>query len=300
MRTQSIGTVTIDRVVENDRFVFKPHWLFGNLPVETILRHREKLGPRFIDFATNGLILSFHSYLVRARNRTILVDTCNGNHKDRPGVAWQHMLSGPDYLANLAALGMRPEDVDVVLCTHLHGDHVGWNTRLVDGRWVPTFPRATYVMALEDYRHFSHLPARPDGKPAIHLPLADSILPVVEAGQAQFIEIGRIGRHELADGVWIEPGPGHTPGHILIHVEAQGAHAMLSGDIIHHPIQMLETGLFNLGDADPDMAGRTRQRLLASAAGEHALLLTGHFPTPTAAWVVVRGDGFWFEFADPL
>jgi glyoxylase-like metal-dependent hydrolase (beta-lactamase superfamily II) len=299
MRTQSIGAVTIDRVVENGRFVFKPNWLFANLEAELILRHRTELGATFIDFATNGLILSFHSYLIRTPNRTILVDTCNGNHKDRPGVPWQHMLSGPDYLANLAALGLRAEDIDIVLCTHLHGDHVGWNTRLVDGRWVPTFPRAKYVMALEDYRHFSNLPARADGTPAIHLPLKDSVLPVIEADQAQFIETRALGRHELGDGVWIEGAPGHTPGHVLIHVEAQGAHALLSGDIIHHPIQILENGLHNIADVDPDMARRTRQRLLATAAGERALLLTGHFPTPTAGFVTAHGDGFRFAFAEP-
>jgi glyoxylase-like metal-dependent hydrolase (beta-lactamase superfamily II) len=288
MRTQSIGAATIDRVVELDRFVFKPHWLFRDLGADVILRHRADLGPRLIDFETNGLILSFHSYLIRTRHRVILVDTCNGNHKQRPGVAWQHMLAGTDYLRNLAQLGLRAEDIDTVICTHLHGDHVGWNTQLVGGRWVPTFPKAKYVMARRDYDHFAGL--------ALHPALADSVSPVVEAGQAEFVDIAAAGRHHLDDHVWLEAAPGHTPGHVVIHVAGPDRTAVLSGDVIHHPIQFVEPALANLGDIDPAMARRTRQSLLAAACANQSLLLTGHFPSPTAGLVVAAGDGFRFAF----
>jgi glyoxylase-like metal-dependent hydrolase (beta-lactamase superfamily II) len=298
MRMQSIGAITIDRIVEQDRFVFEPQWLFRDSGPELILRHRAALGPRFIDFDSNGLILSFHSYLIRTRHRNILVDTCNGNHKHRPGVPWQHMLAGEHYLRNLGLRGLRREDVDTVLCTHLHGDHVGWNTHLVDGRWLPTFPNAKYVMALQDYRHFSHLPAGPTGRPTIHPSLADSIAPVVEAGQAEFVDISSLGRHYLDDGVWIEAATGHTPGHIVVHVGAQDAHAVLCGDVIHHPIQFLEPQLVNPGDVDPAMARHTRQRLIDAVCAEHALLLTGHFPAPTAGYLLADGERVRFAFAD--
>jgi glyoxylase-like metal-dependent hydrolase (beta-lactamase superfamily II) len=200
------------------------------------------------------------------------------------------MLAGSNYLRGLARLGLRPEDIDTVICTHLHGDHVGWNTHLVDGRWVPTFPHARYVMARQDYDHFSSLAICPS--------LTDSVLPVVEAGQAEFVDISAGDRYHLDDDVWLEAAPGHTPGHVVIHVDAPDANAMLSGDVIHHPVQFIEPALSNLGDVDPAMARHTRQRLLAAACADRSLLLTGHFPSPTAGYVVAAGDGLRFVFTD--
>ena len=293
MRTQSIGAVTIDRVVENGRFVFKPNWLFADLEAELILRHRTELGATFIDFATNGLILSFHSYLIRTPNRTILVDTCNGNHKDRPGVAWQHMLSGPDYLANLAALGSRPDDIDIVLCTHLHGDHVGWNTRLVDGRWVPTFPNAKYVMAKREYDHWQDFHA--SGADSAHaLAFGDSILPVVKTGQALLVGDD----YALDDGLWFESYPGHTPGNVVIHARSQGERGVFIGDVLHHPLQCLRPGWSTMACTDPDASRVSRTRLVEEHADNGALILPAHFPEPTTGHIKRHASAYRFDFRD--
>ena len=295
MRTISIGTMTIDRVVEQGRFLFRPEWLFPRIDAATAMRYAERLGPALIDPDSRGLVLSFHSFLLRTRHHTILVDTCNGNHKHRPGVPWQHMRGEETYLANLARFGVRPDEIDYVLCTHLHGDHVGWNTRLVDGRWVPTFPKARYLMAQQDYEHFGRNATGPSGQP-FHLSFADSIEPVVAAGRAELVEIAGAERHAIEDGVWLEAAPGHTPGHVVLHAKGAGGRAVICGDVIHHPIQFAEPQLVNGGDADPAMAQRTRRDLLAATAADHAVLLTAHFPDPTAGYVLPAGDGFTFEF----
>lgn len=291
-----MGDVTIDRVGEIDRYLFAPQDLLPGLERRTVERYRSILGPRLIDFETNQLVISFHSYVIRLPGRIILVDTCNGNHKDRPGKPWQHMHESPAYLSNLAKAGVRPEEVDVVLCTHLHGDHVGWNTRLSDGRWVPTFPNARYLMSRRDYDHFSALTEGPPGARRPAAAFADSVLPIIEAGRAELIDVPAQARPHLDDHVWLEPSPGHTPGHMTVHVKGGAGRAVLTGDVIHHPIQFHEPGLSNNGDIDPVQARDTRERLLQLCAETHALLLTAHFPAPTSGHVTATGDRFTFEF----
>jgi len=144
MIPQTIGDMTVSRIVEYEGPIFPPGFLFPDADDETLRANADWLQPAFIDPETGHLIMSFHSYVVRTPRHTILVDTCLGNHKHRPQRDFWHMRDGP-YLADLAAMGIAPEDVDFVMCTHLHVDHVGWNTRLVDGRWVPTFPNARYL-----------------------------------------------------------------------------------------------------------------------------------------------------------
>jgi len=296
VQTKRMGDVTIDRVGEIDRYLFAPQDLLPGLDHRTVERYRSILGPRLVDFETNKLIISFHSYVIRLPGRTILVDTCNGNHKERPGKPWQHMHESPAYLSNLAKIGVRPEDVDVVLCTHLHGDHVGWNTRLSGGRWVPTFPNARYLMSRRDYEHFSALT---EGPPEARRPtaaFADSVLPIIEAGRAELIDVPAQAHPHLDDRVWLEPSPGHTPGHMTVHVRGGAARAVLVGDVIHHPIQFHEPDLSNNGDVDPVQARHTRERLLQLSSETHALFLTAHFPAPTAGHVRAIGDRFTFEF----
>jgi glyoxylase-like metal-dependent hydrolase (beta-lactamase superfamily II) len=145
MRQLKLGGMRIDRLVEIDQLAFDKNWLFANVDDEVIDANRDWLDQRYIEPGTGRFILSHHSYIVRTSSWTAIVDTCCGNHKERPRVPAWHRLNQP-YLSNMRALGVRPEDVDFVMCTHLHVDHVGWNTQLVDGRWVPTFPRARYLM----------------------------------------------------------------------------------------------------------------------------------------------------------
>jgi glyoxylase-like metal-dependent hydrolase (beta-lactamase superfamily II) len=296
MRTKRFGTISIDRVEENGRFLFPPSWLFRDIDVAFVEKYKAALGPALIDEQSNALVVSFHSYLIRAGARTILVDTCNGNCKPRPGVPWQDGLTADTYLTNLKRLGLQPRDIDIVLCTHLHGDHVGWNTSLVDGRWTPTFPNARYVMSRQDYDYFEPLSHTQGGQKPKHLAFPDSILPVAEAGLVDFIDVARTPRLSLADGVTIEAAPGHTPGQVMVRVEGAGDCAFLTGDIIHHPIQFLAPDLVNPGDVDPATARTVRNRLIADIAVHGALMLPGHFPDPSAGRIYSRYGGYRFEF----
>jgi len=296
MRTETIGNMTIDRVVEIDRYLFKPRDFLRNLDEAMIERYKPVLGPRLIDPRTGDLIISFHSYLIRTPDLTILVDTCNGNDKYRPGKPWQDRHTSSYYLDNLAKLGARPEDVDIVLCTHLHGDHVGWNTRLTNGRWVPTFPNARYLMARREYEHFSALTEGPPDAPTPYPAFADSVLPVLEAGRAELVEMDKTIHRHLDDSLWLEPAPGHTPGHVTVHAKGRNGSAVLCGDVIHHPIQFHEPQLSNNGDLDPVQALASRNRMLQQCVASHAVLLTGHFPAPTSGYVTEDGDGFRFRF----
>jgi glyoxylase-like metal-dependent hydrolase (beta-lactamase superfamily II) len=207
---------------------------------------------------------------------------------------WHRLNTG--YLANLARLGLRPEDIDLVLCTHLHADHVGWNTRLDNGRWVPTFPRARYLMGRQEFEHYHRLHGENPAAPINRGSFADSVLPVVEAGRAVFVDVGEQVVTELGTDVRLESAPGHTPGNLLIHVCNGHDHAIMSGDVIHHPIQCARPHLSNAADFNGEAALQTRLNLLESCADSAKVLLTGHFAGPTAGHVVSHGSAFRFRF----
>ncbi|MGH7101937.1 MAG: MBL fold metallo-hydrolase [Acetobacteraceae bacterium] len=295
MRVQQIGANRIEKVPEIGRLAVEPSFLFGNITPEIIARHRDWLGPRLVEPGTDRLLLSFHSYLIRTAHHTILVDTCNGNHKNRPSMPAWHMLDTA-YLADLRRLGVAPEDVDFVMCTHLHADHVGWNTRLSGGRWVPTFPRARYLMARTEFEHFNALHQADPESPVNRGSFADSVLPVAEHGQVDLVESSHAIERHLEDGVWLESAPGHSPGNVNVHVKGGGRHAVLSGDVIHHPIQFAEPALANPADIDKALALRTRLTLMRRYADTATVVLTGHFPAPTAGWIRSQGERFRFHF----
>lgn len=297
MTPLNFGRTTVERIVEVDTMWFDPEWLYPNITDEVLARNAEWLGPRLFDATARKVPLSFHSYLIRTPQFNILVDTCNGNHKVRtPKVAWQDRLASDAYLRNLAAAGLRPEDIHIVMCTHLHTDHVGWNTYLKDGRWVPTFPNARYLMARQEYEHFAQLFASKPEYPVAHGSFEDSVLPVVQAGLHELVDMHHVVDGHLDDGVWMEPAPGHTPGHVTIHVKGGGQEAIMSGDIIHHPILLAEPGLQMYADFDAEMGRRTRMRLIERCADTSTLLLSAHFPAPTAGHVCSCGDAFRFRF----
>jgi glyoxylase-like metal-dependent hydrolase (beta-lactamase superfamily II) len=296
MKTEIIGSMTIDRVVEIDRYLFKPDEFFRGIDEAMVQRYKPMLGPRLIDPDSNQLIISFHSFVIRTPRLVILVDTCNGNHKERPGKPWQHRRTSGDYIANLAKLGITPEGVDVVLCTHLHGDHVGWNTKLVDGRWVPTFPNARYVISRREYDYFSTLTEGPPDAPRPNAAFADSVRPVMDAGRLTLVDTGKASDCRLDDGVRLQSAPGHTPDHVIVHAESGSGSAVLCGDVIHHPIQFYEPQLSNTGDLDPVQALVSRNRMLQHCAENRSVLLTGHFPPPTSGFVTAEKDGFRFKY----
>jgi glyoxylase-like metal-dependent hydrolase (beta-lactamase superfamily II) len=196
--------------------------------------HRGWMVPDHDDPTSGFLKFSVHSWLIKLAGRAILIDTCVGNHKPRPKFPMWHLME-TRYLARMAAAGIRPEQIDMVMCTHLHVDHVGWNTRLDNGRWVPTFPNARYIFSQEDYDHFL---AGPETASASHGSFRDSVLPVVEAGLAQMVR----GAHAIDEHLSIDPAPGHTPGSIVINLASHGQRALFSGDILHHPVQVFNTG----------------------------------------------------------
>jgi glyoxylase-like metal-dependent hydrolase (beta-lactamase superfamily II) len=301
LKTQSLGGTEIDRIAEYDRFPFQPQWLFPNLDIEAFHRHKISLGPDLIDPITDTFTLSFHSFLIRAPGLNILVDTCNGRHKNRPTIPFLHQLQHDNYLENLARHGLRAEDINMVICTHLHTDHVGWNTRLDNGRWVPTFPNARYLMSKREFDHFAALHATRPERPVNHGAFEDSILPLVERGMAQLVDVDagdHAVREHLDERIWIESAAGHTPGTVAVHVRGRDDRAVLCGDCIHHPIQFLEPELRNMADLDPEQAHVTRRRILRLCADTGGLLMPGHFPDPSAGRVTETGGRFQFRYVD--
>jgi glyoxylase-like metal-dependent hydrolase (beta-lactamase superfamily II) len=295
MRQVKIGGMQVDRLVEIAQLPFDKDWLFANINDEVIAASRDWLDERYIEPGTGRMILSHHSFVVRTGRWTALVDTCCGNHKPRPRVPVWDQLNQP-YLENMRTLGVHPEEIDFVMCTHLHVDHVGWNTQLVDGRWVPTFPNARYLMGRAEYRHWEEMHNANPAQPVNHGSFVDSVLPVVAAGQADFVETD----HRLFDDrdatVRFAPAPGHTTNNMQIHLHGGHDHAVLSGDVIHHPIQCAAPWLSNAADVDREIARNTRVKLLEELADTPSILLAAHFPAPTAGRVISKGDAFRFVF----
>ncbi|HVV92970.1 MAG TPA: MBL fold metallo-hydrolase [Hyphomicrobiales bacterium] len=281
-----IGDTEIERVVDLDRFELQLRWLFPNADPAALEADRHWLEPAFMQGETVGL--SIHSTILRIDGRIVLIDTCVGEHKPRPRhAAWNERPATP-YLARLAAVGLRPEDVDVVLCTHLHADHVGWNTRLVNGRWVPTFPKARYLIGRAELAHWQErLRRQPEGE-VNHGSYADSVLPVIDAGMVDLVESD----HEIANGLVVRALPGHTPGQVGLSLRRGDAGGLFVGDAIHHPVQLVRPDWSSSLCADPDQARITRQGFLAEAAERGAWLLPAHFIGVTGMRIRRRGDGY--------
>jgi glyoxylase-like metal-dependent hydrolase (beta-lactamase superfamily II) len=276
-----IGRVRIEKVVEWSGPT-RPTWLLPAATREAVAGHRDWLAPHFLD-ERDRFLMSIHAFVVRAPGLTALVDTCVGNDKPRANPTWTMMQTA--FLADLAAAGVTPEAVDLVLCTHLHVDHVGWNTRLVDGRWVPTFPRARYLFARKEWEHWSTV--REAETPTI---MADSVRPVIDAGQADLIDMD----HRISPELELEPTPGHTPGHVSLRIRSGGQEAVITGDLMHHPVQCAEPWASSF-DTDADAARATRRAFCDRSAASGRLVLGTHFAGPTAGRIVGHGDAWRFE-----
>ena len=282
----TVGGIEWRRIVESEEPDFDVHFLLPDATDEALAPHRAWLEPRFLDPATDKVVMAMQSYVLRTRRRTILVDTCVGNHKERRfHPPWAHRTQ-TRYLDNLAAIGLAPEDIDFVMCTHLHADHVGWNTRLLDGRWVPTFPNARYLFARTEYEHW--IAVNEGGKKYSDGCIDDSVLPVVEAGQAEVVADD----YAFDDEISFALAPGHTPGHVAIALASQGARAVLSGDICHTPLQCREPGWSAVGCSDREQSAATRRAFLERHCDTDTLVMTAHFPSPSVGFVRARGDAF--------
>jgi glyoxylase-like metal-dependent hydrolase (beta-lactamase superfamily II) len=223
------------------------------------------------DSAVAKFKLAIRSYLLQVDGLNILIDTCNGNDKQR-SIPMGHMLQ-TDYLQKLAAAGLRPEDIHLVLCTHLHADHVGWNTRLVNGQWVPTFPNARYVFSRRDYEFFSKQTHEAFHREAY----LDSVLPIVAAGRADIVESNYVVTREIEDGVWLEDAAGHSPGCCVVNAKRGGALVAFTGDVFHHPIQLIRPDLPFFADENALAAAQTRGRIMQRYADTNTLVCPAHF-----------------------
>jgi glyoxylase-like metal-dependent hydrolase (beta-lactamase superfamily II) len=275
-----IGDVTVTKIVElevtgGSRFLLPQATPEAVLPITW-------LQPHFAD-ESGRLRMSIHSFVVETPNRRIIVDTCLGNDKQGRRIPHWNERDGP-FLADLAAAGFPAESIDTVLCTHLHVDHVGWNTRLVDGRWVPTFPRARYLLGRTEYEHWRSVKDRPDMANI----LADSVTPVIEAGLATLVETNQ----RISDEISLIPTLGHTPGHVSVMIQSQGEQALITGDFMHHPCQIAHPEWSTLADSDPDQGIETRRRMFRRLAGTPVLIIGTHFAGATAGRLVTDGDSY--------
>jgi len=293
MKTWQVGDVRITQVIELGGQPTSGLFFFPAADAEFVKRYAW-LRPHFAD-EEGKLFASVHAFVIESQGRRIIVDTCVGNDKPRRVRAWDR-LRGP-FLQDLARAGHPAESIDTVVCTHLHVDHVGWNTRLADGRWVPTFANARYLFGRIEWAHWSAQVAAHDGQgdpPGEADVLADSVRPIVDAGLADLVEMD----HRITDEVWLEPTPGHTPGHVSVHIASQGREAVITGDLMHHPIQCSEPDLANNFDSDREAARLTRRAFLARYSDRPVLVLGTHFAPPTGGWVVRAGEAWQFSVGE--
>jgi glyoxylase-like metal-dependent hydrolase (beta-lactamase superfamily II) len=282
-----LGDITIHQVIEQEAPFFDVPEFFPALTEEMLAENRSWLEPRFIDPSSGKLILRIQSYILQTPHHNILIDPCIGNHKPRPRRLFWHMLDSDRYEKNLARTGLTPDDIHYVMCTHLHPDHVGWNTRLDNGRWVPTFPNARYLMADSEMAHWTERQKRdPDLVPWI----TDSVLPVVEAGRVVLVQSD----HVLDDLVRLLPTPGHTIDHYSVLLGSEGEQALVTGDMMHSPLQALYPELGMFADFDSNQAGKTRRTLFDRYCDTSLVFCTAHFPTTSLGRIVRQRDAFKF------
>jgi glyoxylase-like metal-dependent hydrolase (beta-lactamase superfamily II) len=281
MSSWKIGGVKITRIVESEA-PWKGTWLLPDATPENVTKESDWLLPHFSD-ETGRLRMSIHALVIESQGKRIIVDTCIGNDKVRSNPAWSNLQL--PFLKDLGEAGYTRESIDRVVCTHLHVDHVGWNTMLKDGKWVPTFPNARYVIGGTEWDYWSRF----DGKD-MRDPVEDSVRPVIDAGVAELVE----STQRITDEVWLEPTPGHTPGHHSVRISSNGQDAVITGDLIHHPIQCAFPEWDDSFDSDLAQAKKTRRAFCDKYADSGVLVFGTHFATPSAGRIVRAGDSFRF------
>ncbi len=279
----NVGDLTIHRIVEQETTFLPALDLFPTLSPDVLAQNKEWLRQASAIDADDTLILCFQSYVVRTPHHTILIDSCIGNDKPRPLRPKWNMKTDDTYMRALNAAGFSAGDIDFVMCTHLHVDHVGWNTKLEGGRWVPTFPKARYIFGKTEYDYWTEQHAKTPVPP-----FGDSVLPVVEAKRAEIV------RDDFAvgDHLRILPAPGHTPGHIAFAFGRAKDDAVFTGDMMHSPLQLQYPDLSPRFDVDPKQAAATRKSFLERYCDTETLCCTAHFPSPSTGKIRRKGSGF--------
>jgi glyoxylase-like metal-dependent hydrolase (beta-lactamase superfamily II) len=276
----TIGKVTVTKIVELEatggtRFILPQATREAVMPIEW-------LRPHFMD-DEGRLKMSIHALVIETPTRRMIVDTCLGNDKQGREVPTWNNLSGP-FLKDLAAAGFARETIDTVMCTHLHVDHVGWNTMKVDGQWVPTFPKARYLMGQREFEYWRDQTKQHDQQ----LIFADSVKPVFDAGLVDLVETD----HRISPEVSFVPTLGHTPGHVSVHISSEGEEALITGDFVHHPCQMAHPEWAATVDYDQKASTATRRDVFGRLAGTPTLVIGTHFAGATAGHIVRDGDAF--------
>lgn len=274
-----IGDVRVTRVLEQ-RAPLRPQGLIPCAEPASLAKHRSWLAPHFLD-DDGQIVLAIQALVIESRGLRIVVDTCMGNDRPLPmGLAPLQTAFLRDLERDICPRGR----IDRVVCTHLHFDHVGWNTMLVDGRWVPTFPNARYLFGRTEYAHWQHAGDESAGS-------RDTIQPILDAGLHELVESD----HKLSDEVWLEPTPGHTPGHVSVRISSRGEQAVITGDMVHHPVQLAEPDWGSAPDIHPEQATRTRREFSARYGNRAVLVIGTHFNDPVAGHIIRHGDSWRFE-----
>jgi len=288
MREIRIGDVTITSIVERDGPWRTPQAMFPPCTDEALLAERIKeVEPETFDPASGKMVITYQTYVLRTPRHTILVDTCTGEDKGYPPPM---DFPKQPWLDGLKAAGLGFEDIDYVFCTHLHIDHTGWNTVLKDGRWVPTFPRAKYVFQQGEYAAWEAATSRGENPPGNVWRF--NCEPVVAAGQALLVDEG----FTLDDTLSLELTPGHTPCHCCLHIRSGGQHAVITGDLMHHALQIHQPDWYTIFCTDPEQAVASRRRFLGDVADRDVKLLPIHFPHPTVGRVEANGERFRWRY----
>jgi len=283
MQSWRIGDVTVTKIVELES-VGGSKFILPQATREACIGI-EWMKPHFMD-DEGRLKMSVHALVIQTPSRRIIVDTCLGNDKTNRSVPGWNNLQGP-FLRDLAAAGFARETIDMVMCTHLHVDHVGWNTMLVDGQWVPTFPNARYLMAKTEFEYWQ---AKRDQVDQMAI-FDDSVKPVFDAGLVDLVDTS----HQICDEVKLVPTVGHTPGHCSVSITSGGHSALITGDFVHHPCQMAWPAWASSADFDQEQSTRTRREVFTRLAGTPTLVIGTHFAGATAGHVVRDGDAFRLE-----
>ena len=283
MSVHQLGDISLQRILEHEIPVYHPSEFFDEATAEAVEPYRQWLEPKALCPQTGLMVMPVQSYLVRTRHHIILIDTCCGCNKTYAEPPEWHPRSNEVWLYNLKSAGVHPEDVDYVFCTHLHSDHCGWNTRLVDGRWVPTFPNAKYVFTRAEYQAMAE---------ENHQIFTDNVHPIMEARQALLVDLD----YALDDEVWLEPTLGHSAGHVAVHLKSGRHHAVMCGDLIHTPLQLAEPGWTPTFEYDMAVSTETRKTFLSTYCESDTLVLTAHFPSPSIGHIIPRGKSYDFVY----
>lgn len=280
-----IGDISVTSIVEVPKFAGPVDMMLEDATIAIGEPYYDWLKPHFVR-EDGEFLLQWQAFVIRTDDRVIMIDTCIGNDRKLHFEWFNNMQTS--FLEDLIAAGVHPDQVDTVCCTHMHFDHVGWNTRLVDGEWVPTFPNARYLFDKTEYAEITHMKETGNFH-ADHLP--ETIDPIIAADLHEFIDADG---YEICPGVRMERTPGHTAGHCSVYIESQGEHAVIIGDMMHHPIQCAIPDHYVPLDNDPATGIKTRVEFVKSNADKDIMVIGNHFCDPVAGWICSAGDSWKF------